>query len=44
MRMYLAYSGGTAPDLHRTSLLGPLWAPEADFSYITSVTASGLAR
>jgi hypothetical protein len=25
----LAYSGGTAPDLHRTSLLSPPWAPKA---------------
>jgi len=23
------YSGGTAPDSHRTSLLCPLWAPQA---------------
>lgn len=22
------YSGGTAPELHRTSLLGPQWAPK----------------
>ena len=25
----LTYSGGTAPDLHRTSLLCPSWAPKA---------------
>ena len=29
----LAYSGGTAPDSHRTSLLGPWWAPEATQLY-----------
>ena len=29
MRDVLPYSGGTAPVLHRTSLLSPTWAPEA---------------
>ena len=28
-RRALTHSGGTAPDLHRTSLLCPSWAPEA---------------
>jgi hypothetical protein len=30
-------SGGTAPDLHRTSLLCPSWAPKADRGYTTAV-------
>jgi hypothetical protein len=36
MQVRLAYSGGTAPDSHRTSLLGPFWAPKAAFFYITA--------
>src|SRR6187551_841303 len=28
-RRAFTYSGGTAPDSHRTSLLGPSWAPKA---------------
>jgi hypothetical protein len=32
---FLAYSGGTAPDFHRTSPLCPSWAPKAENRYIT---------
>ena len=36
----LTYSGGTAPDLHRTSLLCPPWAPEA-FTVISPAVRAG---
>ena len=32
-RRAFTHSGGTAPDLHRTSPLCPLWAPKARGSY-----------
>ena len=39
-RRVFTYSGGTAPDLHRTSLLGPSWAPGQGGRYHESSIAN----
>jgi hypothetical protein len=40
----LTYSGGTAPDLHRTSLLCPSRAPKQDLRYTTTSTTPANVR
>ena len=39
-----AHSGGTAPDFHRTSLLGPKWAPRASGTVSRSAPRSPATR
>src|SRR5262245_32686024 len=39
----LTHSGGTAPELHRASLLCPSRAPKRDLPYITSRTLNQIA-